>query len=208
VSSCFKYLGVEIPQEVPVATQDAAGTKWRNEVLTKFRRRLAVVKCAAACPALTALESRQFYFCNAAGVPEYCSGVIVRGMSDVAEDLARQSRAAMLGFSKKRNADIEDIAMRGDVGMWTTDGRFAMHCLRVFQCVHAVPANSQLRRVYEHYKRVCVSSGDPAGNWCRRVRYALVRSGARSTLTTGGRCKTRGLCSWRRGARCCSRVRR
>jgi Reverse transcriptase (RNA-dependent DNA polymerase) len=177
VSSCFKYLGVEIPQEVPVDTQDAAGTKWRNGVLTKFRRRLAVVKCAAACPALTALESRQFYFCNAAGVPEYCSGAVVRGVSDVAEDLARQSRAAMLGFSKKRNADIEDIAMRGDLGMWTTDARFAMHCLRMFQRVHAVPANSQLRRVYEHYKLVCASSGDPAGNWCRRVRYALGKVG-------------------------------
>jgi hypothetical protein len=73
-------------------------------------------------------------------------------VSDIAEDLARQSFAAILGFSKKRNAGIEDIATRGDVGMSTTNARFAMYCLRVFHR-HAVPADSQLRRVYEHYTR-------------------------------------------------------
>jgi hypothetical protein len=61
-------------------------------------------------PRLTAVESRLsrlFYFCNAAaGVPEYCSGVIVRGVSDVAgaEDLAAVPRG---------DARVQQEAQRG-----------------------------------------------------------------------------------------------
>jgi hypothetical protein len=73
VSSCFKYQGVAIPQEVQLARRTRRERSGGTRYSPSSARRLAVVKCAAACPALTALEARQFYFCNAAGVPEYCS---------------------------------------------------------------------------------------------------------------------------------------
>ena len=160
MSSCFKHLGGEIPQEVQTRMYVEAGPKWTGLVLDKFRQRLAIVKCAAACLALTALDCRQFYFANAAAVAEYAAGIMVRGPSDTAEFIAKQGRMAMLGFSKKRS-NVEDIAMRGDMGLWTTDSRFDMHTLNLFKRISSVPKSSQLWRVYDHYRHACEAAGDP-----------------------------------------------
>ena len=99
VSSGFRYLGVELQQDVEVGIARPVAEARRTAVLARVAsERMNLLRVTAASPLLTPLDSRQVYCGSVRGVIDYCSAISVLGDWAESEDVQPRRRDLCWGW--------------------------------------------------------------------------------------------------------------
>ena len=171
----FRYLGTMLSSKmsfkVPQRLPSIGGDVWVLHQWARVNKAMGPLNAALYSRGEVSMRALRQLITILFNAAEYGSGVMICQVWKAFDKLVRDVATRALGLFNTPGIPMEFLL--GELGLWTSEARFAMHTLRVWSAIMVMPDTERPRRAWAALVAECNERHNPPNTLVARVRQVL-----------------------------------